>query len=293
MIGSATKILITSQKGGVGKSTIAANLAAYLNDCDQRRTVLLDFDHQSTSSKWVRGAAKSDLGVENHSRSTPQPPGTMALQAAGAVRRAAVRHQVVVADLTWHDLLPTEFLFDFDFVLVPCSMSHIEMDSTLEFVSRLSHVFRSQRRTPPKLVIVPSAIRNLSDYHALMSRYFDFDFFLSPPVIHSENAQEAFCNRFLFSETQTAVRDNFVEFSRSVALLIDQHERQEKKNIYTVSTTTRTTPRGDSEVLDQFMRDRGKTAPKQQRVAAFSKLTSLMEIPRYLRAGDKRVTNAR
>jgi cellulose biosynthesis protein BcsQ len=40
---STFKILVTSQKGGVGKSTVSANLAAYLRRQGQAVT-LLDFD---------------------------------------------------------------------------------------------------------------------------------------------------------------------------------------------------------------------------------------------------------
>ncbi len=258
MNGSAVKLLITSQKGGVGKSTLAANLAAYLTHVDERKTALLDFDHQATSSKWLRSASNSKVRVENHSRSGPQPLGVMALNAASAVRRAAANHDVVVADLTWHDLLPAEFLFDFDFVLVPCSLSRIEIDSTLDFVGRLSHVFKSQRRTPPKLIIVPSAIRNIDDYHAVMGRYFNFEFFLSPPVVHSENAQDSFCDRFLYADRQSEVRDNFMEFARSVSIQLDQVVGQVRRNKASVAAPVRVTPRGDSPVLDRFLQERAK-----------------------------------
>ena len=52
----ALKILITSQKGGVGKSTVSANLAAYFAYISGKKTTLVDFDHQATSGKWVKKA---------------------------------------------------------------------------------------------------------------------------------------------------------------------------------------------------------------------------------------------
>ena len=66
---SATlKILITSQKGGVGKSTVSANLAAYFAHTAGKSTALVDLDHQATAGKWVRSAAPIGAVVEARRR---------------------------------------------------------------------------------------------------------------------------------------------------------------------------------------------------------------------------------
>ncbi|MDV7399806.1 ParA family protein, partial [Arthrospira platensis SPKY1] len=58
---AAIKVLVTSQKGGVGKSTLSANLCAYLADEGKKSVSLIDFDHQGSSSEWVQGAPKPGL----------------------------------------------------------------------------------------------------------------------------------------------------------------------------------------------------------------------------------------
>jgi cellulose biosynthesis protein BcsQ len=118
---SALKILITSQKGGVGKSTVSANLAAYFAHTAEKKTALVDLDHQATAGKWVRNAAP--MGIQCVSVESPNNKGVgMALlQAKQALRSVQPGTQALIADLTWTDILPPEFLFDFDLVLVPSS----------------------------------------------------------------------------------------------------------------------------------------------------------------------------
>ena len=45
------KILVSNQKGGVGKSSLSANLAAYFAIERQMSTLLIDLDRQGTSSQ--------------------------------------------------------------------------------------------------------------------------------------------------------------------------------------------------------------------------------------------------
>ena len=53
----------TNQKGGVGKSTISANLAHYFASTLNKRTTLVDFDTQASSSKWVRSIKPQRITV--------------------------------------------------------------------------------------------------------------------------------------------------------------------------------------------------------------------------------------
>ena len=94
------KILITSQKGGVGKSTVSANLAAFFAHVAQKTTSLVDLDHQATAGKWVRNAAP--LGIQCISVQSPNNKGSglALLQAKQALRSVSSQTEVVIADLT-------------------------------------------------------------------------------------------------------------------------------------------------------------------------------------------------
>lgn len=59
-------IIVGHEKGGVGKSQIAINLAAYLQKSLNKKVVLVDTDTQRTSSKW--GAVRDENQREEEQR---------------------------------------------------------------------------------------------------------------------------------------------------------------------------------------------------------------------------------
>ena len=116
------KILVTSQKGGVGKSTVSANLAAYL--CRQgKKVALLDFDLHGSSSKWLDGAPP--IGIDIHHEPLPLEIGGTrpVLEAKQKLKRLCYTNDIVVSDLTWSDSITAELLFEYDLVVVPTSIS--------------------------------------------------------------------------------------------------------------------------------------------------------------------------
>ena len=100
----ALKVLITSQKGGVGKSTVSANLAAYFSYISGKKTSLIDFDHQATSGKWVRKAYPIGIDCKTVDLPNSKGSGIALLKAKEALRKAGVGYHEVVAGHT----TPTE-----------------------------------------------------------------------------------------------------------------------------------------------------------------------------------------
>ncbi len=250
------KILITSQKGGVGKSTLSANLAAYFCHTRGKKTALIDFDHQATSGKWVKKAYP--IGIHCNTADLPnyKGPGIVLLKAKEALRKGVENHQVVVADLTWTDVLSPEFLFEFDLVLVPTSLSIIELDSTLEFINRFSFIFKSRMRQPPKLVLVPSRVDDFETYEAIFTRSFNTSFFLAPPVMYSESANNFFGSAFFVLTTNQEVRENFMTFARASDEL-GESEMEDRQG----PRRSEFNPKLSGTVLDQFRAMRNSEEP--------------------------------
>jgi cellulose biosynthesis protein BcsQ len=213
------KILVTSQKGGVGKSTLTANLAAYFAQFQRRQVALIDFDHQASSYHWIERVPVSGVTPVICDVVTERDPQLAVLKMKQALRAAERVSDIVFADLTWVNIFPQSLLLEFDLVLVPSSLSRVELDSTLEFVNRFSFVFNSRLRNPPKLVIVPSRVDNLQTYESIFSKSFNAGFFLSPPVMYSTSANDFFGTEFFVMTTNKEIRENFIEFGRSIEQL--------------------------------------------------------------------------
>ena len=276
------KILITSQKGGVGKSTLSVNLAAYFNKYTKAKAALVDLDHQATSSKWLNGVTDHILKESAYHLEKGVSTGITSLNIARILRNASQASDVVVTDLTWTDQLPKEFFFDFDFLLVPCSLSSVELDSTVNFLERISHIINSKIKKPPALVIVPSRIRGAEDYSRMLRRTFNFEFYLSPPVTYSAEVQDYFCNTFLFDSTSEEIKKNFIEFARSIEALIVNHEVESSQRKIPISSS-----RDSGTVLDRFLLSRS-TFKNQPKIADQKEISSTIlraqSIPSFLEA---------
>ncbi len=259
----ALKILITSQKGGVGKSTVSANLAAYFSYISGKKTTLIDFDHQATAGTWVRKAYPIGIDCQTIDLPNAKGSGIALLKAKEALRKANEIREVVITDLTWNDVLPPDFMFEFDLVLVPSSLSRVELDSTLEFVNRFSFIFNSRMKKAPKLVIVPSRVDNLQTYESIFSKSFNAGFFLSPPVMFSSSANEFFGTEFFVMTSKKEIRENFLDFGRSIEQL-----GESEADLRDTKRQAPLTHKVSGSILDRFRAIRNSTAEVPVRTAA-------------------------
>lgn len=222
------KILITSQKGGVGKSTVSANLAAYL--CKHgHKVALLDFDLHGSSSKWLEGAPP--IGINIHHEPLPlEVGGTRPVnEAKQKLRRLCYTNDVVISDLTWSDSVTAELLFEYDLVIVPTSVSEIELNATSDFLERFRWVFESTIHTPPKLLLSPTRVHDdqVSDT-TLFKQHFPFQLILAPAILEGQSARQMYKRGYLCDLTD-ACGASFNEFGSAVAEAIELIQQNKAK----------------------------------------------------------------
>ena len=227
------RILITNQKGGVGKSTISANLSRYFASIRKLRTTLLDFDSQGSSTRWVKEVQKENApdAIRVEQFQVPKTGGfnRVVIESRRVMRRLEPDTDIVIADLTWNDFLNSELLFEFDLVVLPTAVSDVELITTVEFAKRHQWVFESTRYHPT-LVIVPSRVR--TDQTSAVHRYseeFPFSFVLTPPILDSIDARRAFAKQFLVRHRNNRLQASFMSFSRAIDQSIELHHAKNGK----------------------------------------------------------------
>ena len=220
---STFKILVTSQKGGVGKSTVSANLAAYLRRQGQTVT-MIDFDTHGSSSTWLTRAPNIGVVVQHHILPLDQGGNRPILDARLHLRRAASSSDVVICDLTWTDSIAGELMFEYDLVIVPTSVSEIELAATAGFLSRHRWVFDSAIHTPPTLLVCPTRVHPEQLHSDIFSKQrFPVSFMLAPPVLEAQSAREMFERGYLM-DLQDACGASFNEFGKSVCAAREMRE---------------------------------------------------------------------
>ena len=212
----AFKILVTSQKGGVGKSTLSANLVAYLSRTLGLGVTLIDWDPHGSSSNWLKQAPKVGAVVQHLSLPVDQGGNRPIFEARLQMRRAASECDILVCDLTWSDSLAGELMFEFDMVLVPTSVSEIELAATSGFLSRNRWVFDSASARRPMLVVCPTRVLNEQlNSDVFTKQRFPVSFMLAPPILEAQSARDLFERGYLM-DARDIGGESFREFGEAI-----------------------------------------------------------------------------
>ena len=212
----AFKILVTSQKGGVGKSTLSANLVAYLSRTLGLGVTLIDWDPHGSSSNWLKQAPNVGAVVQHLSLPVDQGGNRPIFEARLQMRRAASECDILVCDLTWSDSLAGELMFEFDMVLVPTSVSEIELAATSGFLSRNRWVFDSAAARRPMLVVCPTRVLNEQlNSDVFTKQRFPVSFMLAPPILEAQSARDLFERGYLM-DARDIGGESFREFGEAI-----------------------------------------------------------------------------
>jgi len=225
----AIKVLVTNRKGGVGKSTIAANLAAYLSLQKGLKISLIDYDEQSSSSSWIKKAP--NIGIETYrAEMSYQSAGMTLLSARSALRKFSTGFDVSISDLTWSPNMAENFMHDFDVILVPTSTSKFELASTeifiLEYALRNASVISKNNQS---IMAVPSRVEvNFAEISISTNLASSGMCCISPPVLRASEIDNFVYEDFFCVSSNATISNYFCRFGDFVAkhILDKKHERE-------------------------------------------------------------------
>lgn len=125
-------IVVINAKGGVGKTTVATNLASYFVTKGMA-TAIMDYDPQGSSLNWVkqRSPMMRRLYVANAASNAP------GLRAFATYLPPEIERLVVDAPAGTSRLLQQDLMRNASHVLIPVSPSAIDIHATANFIKEL------------------------------------------------------------------------------------------------------------------------------------------------------------
>ncbi|MAJ24620.1 MAG: hypothetical protein CMP36_03830, partial [Rickettsiales bacterium] len=129
-------LAITNRKGGVGKTTVAVNLAAAIATNFKVQTVLIDADPIGSSSLWIEESSIPKLKLRR--LTLPISPNNKfhALQTWGAtISNIAQESDVLIIDLPPIELgVFSELIHQVRYVLIPVGLSSLEWEASFPLI---------------------------------------------------------------------------------------------------------------------------------------------------------------
>lgn len=183
---------VVNQKGGVGKTTLVANIGAYLSTYKSKRILLIDADTQGSLSGWIcdpppeiglyelltsrkQGRASRYITVINQGWQLGLVAGGQELRDAYTLIATSsrpyddtakrIRSAAKGTDYTFIDFPPSrspifeQMLYACDAILIPTILEALSVKAVLQMRDTILHIEREQGQAPRLLGIVPNLAR--------------------------------------------------------------------------------------------------------------------------------------
>ena len=208
------KILIVSQKGGVGKSTLSANFSAYCGKVLKKKTLLLDCDPHASASNWLKALKPKNVEIKHHliNDFTAQ---RWYIGMRNVIRKNTQGFDFLICDLTWTKSMSAEFVKEFDLIIIPTSVSLIEIDATNIFIEENLKRLAKPNSLPDLLICPSQVINDELKSNPFDSRTFKFPFLLLPPIPSDPHVRSLFENGYTF-ESGDFIANSFKKVFRSI-----------------------------------------------------------------------------
>jgi chromosome partitioning protein len=162
-------ILIGSEKGGVGKSTLATNIVAFLA-IHNKDVILVDADRQSTSANWVHDRKSTKKKQIECVRQYDDIEDTL--------RNLSKRYDFIVADCQGRDSKELRTgLMAADIFIVPCRPSQPDLDTVPIVASIVKSIKSINKKLEAYCVLTMSptnpAVKEIKDSKNLLEQYSD------------------------------------------------------------------------------------------------------------------------
>lgn len=158
------KIAVLNPKGGSGKTTVAANLAAYFAQSG-RKTALMDFDPQASSMRWAHNRPEQAPYIHSVAAFEINPRLTRSFQLRIP---PDIRHLVVDTPAALSAQRLAQFTRGAHAILVPVLPSDMDIHAVSQLISDLLLVAKVSRRMG-RLGVVANRVReNTVAYRRLM-----------------------------------------------------------------------------------------------------------------------------